>query len=1133
MAKSKEYELAIKIAGQIEKSFYNSTKLTRKELASIAREASRSSNTIHTSLSQSLKKGLNDAAPVFAGIEKAGKVAFEKIATVATTAATAVAAVTAASISVGASFEAQMSTVQAISGASGEDLEKLNNLAKELGATTQFTATQAGEAMEYMAMAGWKTNDMLAGMEGVLNLAAASGEDLGMTSDIVTDAMTAFGMGANEVDRFADVLAAASTNSNTNVSMMGETFTYAASAAGALGYSIEDVSLAIGLMANSGIKASQAGTALRRMLVETTNGATVVSKALGGEFTIETQNEDGSMRELKDIIVDLREAFSTMTEAEKAMNAESISGKTGMSGLLAVVNASETDFNKLSEAIINSKGAAKEMAEIRLDNLTGDVTIMKSALEGLGIQIYEDLSNPLRIGVQWVTEMVGVLSKKMSKSGIIANITEQIPTFVRRMKEAGKAVGDFAKPFLEVGGWLLDNPGVLAGAFASIGTAIMTYKVASGITSVVTALGGLGPVGWTILAIGGVVGVIAGIGTAIKKSATEAKKANLDAHFGNISLSLEELNEAAAHIVSTDNLGKVREALSAFAELDEVQQAIDDSMREINKMNWKLSIGMELSVEEKNQYQNEMKEYIESCQQYINDNQYAVNLAVGVMTDDDLEGSNIVAQVNQFYSDKQKELADLGTKLNTAITDAFKDGLLDMDEVEEITQLQEQMARIQSAVAGKNFESNLELLQMKYGGMLDAESFENFQAEIGEQVKAAVDDYDKSYVLSASNAKIMFDEGKINAEEYNAMLAEYKENYLEQIGELEVKATGFQMDTIMNQYSDELNAAIPYFQGETEKIMSNAFSDVNLYGWESNAAGMFSMLYSSIKDASNLDSATKDALSELYEKLKPSAEELEAFSQQCREMGEAIPEAVRQELLRINQLGSMLGDEDAIWNMVGESIVGNEDYENLINNLSEDGAYIPESIAQAISDNKIVVETAIKDLHNATEEIIDSTFGKGFNISTMVHMNLKPVLDASAISKDNPLNNLNGHAKGGIFDKPHIAWFAEEGPEAAIPLDGSQNAINLWEQTGKLLGINGFSNDESFSSMSDKLTGQTSTSSASAGENSTSISYSPTLQFYGEAPTKQDLEGAMQLSQERFEQMMKQYIKDNGRISFA
>ena len=317
-----------------------------------------------------------------------------------------------AAVKTAADFDAAMSQVAAVSGATGDDFERLRDKAREMGAKTKFSASEAAEAMNYMAMAGWKTEDMLQGVEGIMNLAAASGEDLATTSDIVTDALTAFGLSAGDSGHFADILAAASSNANTNVSMMGETFKYAAPIAGALGYSAEDTALAIGLMANAGIKSSQAGTSLRKIMTEL-NGVIKIHGSQLGNVTIETANADGTMRSFSDILKDCRGAFSKLTDSEKASTAESLVGKTAMSGFLAIMNAGEGDVSKLEGAIGHCSdtmdgynGAAEKMAAVMQDNLSGQLTILKSQLQELAISIGDALMPSIREFVEHIQKLV-------------------------------------------------------------------------------------------------------------------------------------------------------------------------------------------------------------------------------------------------------------------------------------------------------------------------------------------------------------------------------------------------------------------------------------------------------------------------------------------------------------------------------------------------------------------------------------------------------------------------------------------------------------------------------------------------------------------------------------------------------
>lgn len=314
-----------------------------------------------------------------------------------------------AAVKTAADFDSAMSKVAAVSGATGKDLDALRDKAREMGSKTKFSASEAAEAMNYMAMAGWKTEDMLSGIEGVMNLAAASGEDLATTSDIVTDALTAFGLSAKDSGHFADILAAASSNANTNVSMMGETFKYCAPIAGALGFSAEDTAEAIGLMANAGIKGSQAGTALRTIMNNLSGDVKICGSSIG-EVTVATTNADGSMRDLSDILADCRTAFSGLSESEKAAAAESLVGKNAMSGFLALMNAGEADSNKLSSAIDNCDGCAAGMAETMNDNLAGQLTILKSQLQELAISFGELLMPAIRTIVGWIQKFVDWLN---------------------------------------------------------------------------------------------------------------------------------------------------------------------------------------------------------------------------------------------------------------------------------------------------------------------------------------------------------------------------------------------------------------------------------------------------------------------------------------------------------------------------------------------------------------------------------------------------------------------------------------------------------------------------------------------------------------------------------------------------
>ena len=399
----------------------------------------------------------------------------------------------AAAVKVASDFDSSMSQVAAVSGATGKDLEALRDKAREMGSKTKFSASEAAEAMNYMAMAGWKTGDMLSGIEGIMNLAAASGEDLATTSDIVTDALTALGLSAEDSGHFADILAAASSNANTNVGMMGETFKYCAPVAGALGFSAEDTAEAIGLMANAGIKSSQAGTAMRSMMTNLTGEVKFVGDAFG-ELTIQTTNTDGSMRSLGDILADCRAAFSQMSESEKAANAEALVGKNAMSGFLAVMNAAPEDIEKLNSAINNCDGTAEKMAATMQDNLAGQLTILKSQLEELAISIGEILMPYIRQIVGWIQGLVDWLNGlDESTKKIIVTVALVAAALGPVLIVIGKVVGAI--------GTIMTVVPQIAGAISSV-IGFVSGTVIPAISAVVAAIG------WVPLAIAAVVAIL-------------------------------------------------------------------------------------------------------------------------------------------------------------------------------------------------------------------------------------------------------------------------------------------------------------------------------------------------------------------------------------------------------------------------------------------------------------------------------------------------------------------------------------------------------------------------------------------------------------------------------------------------
>lgn len=452
-------------------------------------------------------------------IQNAGKKMTETGQTMTTHVTAPIVAGFTAAVKTAADFDTQMSSVQAITGATGDDMTSLRDKAREMGAKTKFSATEAGQAMEYMGMAGWKTTDIVDGLEGIMNLAAASGEDLGTTSDIVTDALTAFGLSAKDSGHFADIMAAASTNANTNVSMLGETFKYAAPVAGALGYSAEDTAIAIGLMANAGIKGSQAGTALRAGLTNLVKPSKQAADAMD-KYGITVKDGNGKMYSMREMSEQLKQKLGGLDEAEQAAAAAAIFGKNAMSGWLAIINSTDEDVNKLTKAIDTCSdetdgysGTAEKMAAVMQDNLQGQLTILMSQLQELAISFGE-------IAMPVVKKFVGIIQNVVDWFNKLSPATKET---IAKIAAVAAAIG----PVLLVGGKLVTGVGSvitvvgkLAGAIGAGGA----IAGAAGGGGLIASIGGFISAAAPLLVGGAVVaGLVAG-GIAIYKNWDKIKE---------------------------------------------------------------------------------------------------------------------------------------------------------------------------------------------------------------------------------------------------------------------------------------------------------------------------------------------------------------------------------------------------------------------------------------------------------------------------------------------------------------------------------------------------------------------------------------------------------------------------------
>ena len=547
-------------------------------------------------------------------------------------------------------FEAGMSQVAAISGASGAELDALTEKAKQMGASTKFTATESAEAFNYMAMAGWKTGDMINGIDGIMNLAAASGESLGTTSDIVTDALTAFGLSAKDSTHFADVMAQASANANTNVSMMGESFKYVAPLAGAMGYGIEDTAMALGLMANAGVKGSMAGTSLKTSIANLAS-PTKQMKAAMDKYGISLTDGSGKMKSLRGVMENMRESLRGLEEDEQAAAVTQIFGKEAMSGMLAIVNAAEDDWNKLADSVDNADGASKRMADTMLDNMKGSLTLLSSAFEGFQNSVggrlapyVKDIASGLTDAMPDLTAAAGRMMDVVD--GKIEHLKMRAQTMFNsdEWQEAdtiGKIniawdtlIADPFNQWVESEGIHIISGGVgtlfseafkilpggeEAGLTSWLSTGILALgasklvELATGIKNVSDAISSLGTAGTMFGEFTSVLGpaipiffgVAAGVGAlalAIDNYNQKQITTSLADHFGDIELSPEQLSAVAEQILDAEWKVNVDLALGELKNADKVREDAEAKLKDNQAIEYMAEVGVTLTQKDTEAY---------------------------------------------------------------------------------------------------------------------------------------------------------------------------------------------------------------------------------------------------------------------------------------------------------------------------------------------------------------------------------------------------------------------------------------------------------------------------------------------------------------------------------------------------
>lgn len=898
-------------------------------------------------------------------------------------------------------FESMMSQVKAISGATGQAFDDLTAKAQEMGATTKFTATESAEAFNYMAMAGWKPQQMIDGISGIMSLAAASGEDLGTTSDIVTDALTAFGLQAGDAGHFADVLAQASANANTNVSMLGESFKYVAPVAGAMNYSVEDTSLALGLMANASIKGSMAGTALKTSLANMAAPTDSMAAAMD-KYGISLTDSEGNMKSLRGVIDNLRGSLGGLSETEQTAAASTIFGKEAMAGMLAIINASEEDYNKLSTAIGNSKDAAEGMADTMLDNLKGSFTLMQSAIEGTENAFGKRLSPYLRGIAGGITDMMPEITDGINAvmdvvddkiAGVKRKITDM--TGSDEWKNAdlfGKidiawdsiiakpfgnwASGDGAQlissglgtlfssaaailPGGEKAGltsWL--SAGILAKGAATvaqkgksivetlspIGDAIGNITEAAGnandVMDFVGNLSSMIPVGAKVgLAAAGITAAIIGIKLAIDKYNQTQLENSLEEHFGKIKLSADEVKDAAAGILNQKYLTNVELALNEVQNADNLRAEAQKALESNDVLEFKSRVGITLTADEQQEYTDNINTFVESKISELESRTFAAHIHVQTYLAGTEDGQTLAQNIKEWARADNLELSDLSSQLSQKVSEALKDGIIDVNEEEAISALQEKMNSITARWKEAEAQAQWDWINQKYGHLsaadLESGSFTDLMDEMRSQRETAMESIKADTTQWYSELEAMKDYGRITPEQYES----YKEQtgwYVRgQEGSELSKSLELGSNTLNDTYGEKITGNIQTLTETAQNALKSAETSLQS-GSYGTIASTFDNMFTSMDNGKGFlgigADADQRALNELYQSMAPDVSQMGSLIDQYREAGQAVPKSLMEGYKEAIEVGAAAGDVDAAWQNCANQILesGSEEMKSVL-----------------------------------------------------------------------------------------------------------------------------------------------------------------------------------------------------------
>lgn len=1029
-------------------------------------------------------------------------------------------------------FEQAMRNTAAVANATTSEYEMMEEAAREAGRATTKTATESAEAMGYMALAGWTAEESVSGLMPILRLAESTGAELQQTSDLVTDSMSALGLEVEDIGKYLDMLVAGNNNANTTAIMLMQSLTKTGGASKVLGASLEDTITAVGILANNGTKAEEAGTAMNSMLSRMATNSNAL-KALDA-INVDIFDAKGNFIGLKNTLVEIDKALSGMSTEESTAILKNIAGTRYFSrmeylldGVRQGADGAASAWDELEQKVVNSEGALDKMNSQITDTLPAAWERLKSAVNDTKIGAVDEFGDD-------ATQMLDNIAQKIPE--ITDNITDFLSDHKKEIYDALETGGELLEKVSNTAvgtvSFLLDNESAVVGALTSIGSAMLIKKGIDAKNSIIAFASGLTTPLGVIAGMSAAVGVITGVTNAILKADEEAARANLDEHFGNIALSLEDLQNVAAQIVQRNDLETIAQMLEAAGDTEDELRDVKRALEEISQKSWKISAGFGFGSEESDSYAAKIENFVTQTQEYVDAKGYEIHVAASLLFGED---SQKVAESDANMRKLDEQIDFYSDYVKNRVTEAMEDGIITDDEDRVIQLAVEQLNRMTTKISGAQTEAHLQAIQLKYGGTdLDETTFLQLQEEIAQYVNQSSDAALQAYETTMASYNSRKGSVGYSDEQYQKDSEDAKLAYYEKRAEYVSKGTEYLTKAIAEAYPN-LKAELERAGGDIEAGLSELFGNYSDLLMQADSASWQHIMDKFTEDAQLSDRAMRGAVRTLYEQMGPMKQEIEDLANEYQEAGKEIPKALIDGLNEINNLGALSGDTDVIYEMMEQEIGDNEQYQRLLETARERGAYVPDSISEAISGNQESVTRSIDGMYAYSNRYLNQVFEKGFDVDTDVRFTYsvrgntnkpKSILDGIG-SYTNPVTP---HATGGIFNTPHLGLLAEDGPEAYIPLDGSKNAVTIWEKAGQLLGTLGTQSTDERLYAGMVMSAGTSAKTAAAGE-SIQIVYNPSITINGEA-SKDEVREAVSLGKDDVLKILKDYMESQKRVSF-